>query len=442
MSSIIDADLLADLKSRPTNAVALFEFDLAGTTYKRAQAWAASSTGLYEGYVVDSGQITRAVSDDSFKLPRDSARVTVQDDSSRSLEKVLRGTAAGAVSGSAARIKIGSTAQAQAKWFTVFSGVIDEFSSGKPFEWSFSLRRDDRALNELVKIPYIQAYDWPDAPDDSLGLPAQVVYGTHLSTGTAFTGMVPTIYVDDVNFRYVVSFGLIADVTAVYVDGVESAAANWTFDGSFFRRGKYWSVVTFTGDQGSGVVTVDCQGITDGGVIANPATQLEHFLAQFSFNDWGGNTTSASSSWLAVSVSPIDETFFAEVETFLSDKQIAEGSRVIDATRRGIDVLNEWCNELQVASFWTYGGDLAIRADDHTDTSYVSAPHFRPEMSPQPEARSVSYRTSNLIDEVQTEYIWSEADGSFQKQITVKDSSKGYNTSQALQLHWRESDTT
>ena len=80
MTSGIDSDLLSDLGSRPTEAVALFELDIAGTTRKYSETWAAASTGLYEGYIIDSGEITRSVSDDNFQLPRDQARVKIFDE--------------------------------------------------------------------------------------------------------------------------------------------------------------------------------------------------------------------------------------------------------------------------------------------------------------------------------------------------------------------------
>jgi hypothetical protein len=440
MTSGIDSDLLADLGSRPNEALALFEFDIAGTTRKYAETWAASSTGLYEGYVIEAGQITRSVSDSNYQLPRDQASVTIFDED-RALEKILMGSAPGSVSGSAARIKIASRTRTQSKWFTVFTGVIDGFQMPEAQRWAFSLKRDDRSLNSIVKIPTFQEYDWPDAPEATLGAPAQVVYGQHNSLGTDATGMVPTAYVDDALFRYVISFGPITSVEDVYVDGILEPTANYSVDLSFFNNGRYWSIIDFTSDQGDdALVTVDCKGLTDGGMVQNPATQLEHFLTNFVIADWGAYTTFLSSAWLTTAGYNIDEVFFAEAETFLSNKQIAKGSRVITGGRKGIDYLNEWTKQLQISSFWTYGGKLAIRPDDHTITStYISAPWFRQEFSPRPESLEVEFSTDNLIDEVKVDYLFDAAAGNFIKALTVKDAAKGYGSSESLQLHWRES---
>jgi len=278
----MSTDLLADVKKRPSKTISLFELDLASTTRGYSEAWAAASNRLYEGLVINSGRITRGVSDSNFNLPSDSARFQIYD-KDRDLEKVLMGNAVGSVSGSAARIKIASRTLAQTSWFTVFKGIISSFSSSRPRAWDITLKRDDRPLQGLANIPHIQSYDWPQAPAASLGAPAQLVYGKHDSTGTGFTGLVPTVHVSTVNHSYVVSFGIVASIDKVYVDGVEESTANWSTAIGTFINGKYWSGITFTSDQGTKTVTVDCEGLTDSGVIQNPATILEHFLTNFVF---------------------------------------------------------------------------------------------------------------------------------------------------------------
>ncbi len=79
MTSGIDSDLLSDLGSRPTNALAVFRLTINGTEYRYAEAWAAASDGLYEGYALTPGEVVHNLSDDSFRLPRDSASLQVID---------------------------------------------------------------------------------------------------------------------------------------------------------------------------------------------------------------------------------------------------------------------------------------------------------------------------------------------------------------------------
>ena len=449
-SSGIDTDLLGDLGLQPTNALEVLELDLPGTNIRRAVTWASSSTAPYDKGIVKAMTINRSSSDESFNLPRDTSTVTVEDDANSTLEKLLMANPS-KVYGSVARVRVASTVRAQSKWFTVFKGIVDKFQRSGAREWTFTLRPDDRALQRLVKIPYIQPYDWPNAPAASLGRPAHVAYGTHLSTGTRFTGPVPVIYVDTVNFRYVVSFGLIAGVSKVFVDTgsgpVESDPANWTFNGAFFNRGKWWSILEFNSDQGEdAIVTVDCEGITDGGLITNPATQLEHFLTNFVFADWGAITLSSSSSWINIGAFniPIDETFFAEVETFLSNKKIASGGRVIDATRKGIDVFQEWCAQWHIRAFWTYGanaGKLAIRPKDHGRSDYTTSPHFDPGKMPNKDFIKPVFDPKKVVDEIQTESVYSSAEPKgFQKPLSVKDPSKGYDAAVGLKLEWQGSE--
>ena len=443
-SSGINLDLLAELKSRPINNFFVFELDLEPSVTRRySEAWAAASAGLYEGRVIEAGDITREVSDSGFNLPDDQASVTIHDDKDRTLEKILMGSAVGDISGSACRIKLVSKTLPASKWFTVFSGIVRSFSMPSLRMWQFELARDSRPLEGLVKIPTFQDYDWANLPKGSRGVAANVVYGRHSSAGTAVTGMVPCTYVDDVLFQYVPTFGLAASIGDVYSDGtLKTLATDYTVDLTFFKNGKYWTVIDFVDDQLDGDITCDMDGMTDGGVITNPATQLEHLLTNFVFGDWANSTDISNSAWLQAADFQIHEGFFSEVKQFLADKQIDKGSRVIEGDRKGRDILDEWCNEFRIPSFWTYDGKIAIRADDHTRVNtYISAPHLRQDISPEPETISVMFDAERLVDEVMVDYIYSHADGDFQKSLTVKDLSKGYDSAEALKLHWRESVT-
>jgi len=430
VTSQITTDLLASLKSRPTGAVGVVAISIGGVDYQYAENWAS----VYEAGVVDQFEIRRSASDESFNLPQDTAQFSIRDDSARTLEKAIMANV-GSVNDSAVNIYIAS--RTVTGWFLAFTGLVDSFAQSRPRVWTFNARRDDRALRRNLKIPYFQTYDWPNAPDATIGQPAPVVYGRHSSTATKFTGMLKAYLVDSSAFVYVVSFGLIADVTAVYVDGVESAATNWTFNGSYYNRGKYWSIVTFTGDQGTSVVTVDADGITDSGMIQNPGTMLDHIMSNFVFADWGASTTMQSSAW---SSSVMQATYLSETEDYFTKKGTAAASRVIDGTRTGLEILNGWCKSHQVPAFWSYFGLLATRPDDHTDGDYITSPHFRPENMPRPEDIGIEFDAQKLTDEVQVEYILSTADGQYQKQLAVVNGSKGYNAPESLPLPWREGD--
>lgn len=434
----MDSDLLAELQRRPTRCFCIFELDIGGTTRRYAPTWVASEDGIYKGKVLSAGSIARSVSDSGFSLPRDSATISIIDED-RELESYIFAASIKAITGTAARIKIASTAIASSKWFTLFSGIIEDFSFPGIGQWSFTLRRNDYPLLGEVKIPYIQAYDWPNAPDASIGLPAQVVYGAHDSAGTGATGMVPTIYVDNSGFRYVISLGQINSLDAVYVDGVESASSNWALV-NVVVNGRCWSLVDFTSDQGDAVVTVDCTGISSG--EANPATQLEHFLTNFVFGDWPSSPgfLQTCPSYLDPADFDIDEAFFDEVETYFTDKQTASGGRVITSETTGLAVLEEWCAQHQVHAFWTYGGKIAIRADDHTVTDiYTVDAFYRQELSPEPEFLEVTYNARDLVSEVRTQYLYDHAASGFERQLTVVNPDAAVSSPVTLAMNWRES---
>ena len=426
----MDADLLAELQRRPSRCFCVFELDIGGTTRRYAPMWAASASGIYKGRVLEAGSISRSVSDSGYSLQRDNASVTISDEN-RELEGYIFSAGIKSITGTAARIKIVSTAVASSKWFTLFSGVIEDFSYPSIGRWNFTLKRNDYPLFGNVKIPYIQSYDWPNAPEASLGLPGQVVYGVHDSTGTNATGMVPTTYVDGSGFRYLISVGAISSLDAVYVDGTESASSNWALDDNVFVNGVQYSVVDFTGDQGDdAVVTVDCAGVLSGST--NPASQLEHVLTNLVFGSWNGADLTPSSF-------QIDTTYFDEAETFLSDKQL-RGGRVITSDSTALSVLEEWCQQVRIKAFWTYGGKIAVRPDDHTLTAvYTVAAHFRQELSPEPEFLSVSYNSRRLLSEVRTQYLYDHAGGQFQRQLTVVNPDAVVDAPASLNLNWRES---
>ena len=428
----MDADLLANLKSSNSDAFTVFEFDIGGTTLGYAPAWAALSNQMYEGRVLAAGSISREISDSGFSLGRDSASVTLED-VDRSLEAAIFAAGIQNITGTAARVKIVSPSLASSKWFTLYEGIIEDFSVPAIAQWQFQLRRNDYPLLGKVKIPYIQSYDWPNAHEDvlSAATPGQVVYGAHLSTGTEATGMVPTIYVDTASYQYYVSMGPLASVEAVYVDGVESASSNWTYE--LVRKNSVrYSVIQFTSEQNGGeaVVTVDCTGVFSG--TTNPATQLEHFLANMVFGAWRGGE-------LTVSNFPIDESYFDEAEAFLADKQL-RGGRVITSEATGIGVLQEWCQQFQIPAFWTYGGDIAIRPDDHTETDiYNPDVFFRQDESPEPDFLEVAYNAREIRSEVRTQYLYDHAGGQFQRQLTVVNPNAPVDSPASLDLQWRES---
>src|SRR4029079_11088134 len=129
-------------------------------------------------------------------------------------------------------------------------------------EWTLNFRANDRPLTAQVPRTTITTYDWPDAPKDSLGQYVPIVYGRHDSSGETNTGALPTIYVDNSGFRYLVSIGHMTSVQRVYKDGtLVNAGCSIT---NPVVGGRQWTLIDFTTDQGTSTIT--CDGLGYGSV--------------------------------------------------------------------------------------------------------------------------------------------------------------------------------
>jgi len=124
-----------------------------------------------------------------------------------------------------------------------------------------------------------------------------VLYGIHDSTGMQQgPGLVPTIYVDTVQFRYLVCAGKAKSIDYVYVDGVQTGSG-WST--SYVTvHGRIYTLIDFTTDQGTAEITCDANGYEavgdgSGAVITNPATQWAHRLSNFVLGDY------MTGSWLS-----------------------------------------------------------------------------------------------------------------------------------------------
>lgn len=434
-ATALPATTLVALQGRPSKTIPLLELDIGGTARKYSVTNAASvERGFYEHRLIEAGSIRRAVSDSNFSMPRDSATVTLVDHD-RAIEALLYANLSTVVN-TPARILLADPDVDPDDWYTLFSGIIEEFGTPSANRWTFNLRRDDLAFNSRLKIPDIQAYDWPNAPSESIGARGQVVYGIHDSTGTGFTGMIPTTYVDNSGFRYLVSYGRLKDITDVFVDGVSESAANWDMVYEI-TNGREWTLIDFTSDQGDAVITCDVQGVDQigdgsGGVLQSPPQLISHALNNFIFQNW------TNGDWLPVSARLASEYLF-EAQAYFDNLGISTGAMVIDGEMTGIEMVNTWANMFNIYCFWTSDGRFAMVVDDYADEDvYTTAAHFRQELSPEPEFRSVEFNSRELEDSVKGRYIYSHADNDYFAVLTVKDATKDYGVSSEIDIKWIE----
>jgi hypothetical protein len=210
----------------------------------------------------------------------------------------------------------------------------------------------------------ITEFDWPNAHADAIGQYAPKVYGTHDSTGDTGQGMIPAYYVDTSGFRYALAVGYLKDVRAVYVDGTKEDSANYAITNPTVN-GRQWTLIDFTSDQASSVITADVDGYEEaangtGTLITNPVRQIEHCFENFIWGDY------KSGAWLNAQA-PIADGAFSIAADFC-DVEGYEGAIYIAGDQlKGRDFFNSWLETFDARAYWTRQGELAVLFLNHAE---------------------------------------------------------------------------
>lgn len=436
----------AIVNKEPIFAVA--ELDIGGTTYGYAGQWVASAAfGMYKAQVIQNGfgAIKQSVTLRDGTLQGTKTSVTIHD-IDQTIHKLMEGEYGRSVKGSEARIKIVSPAIDADKYYTAFTGEIDSVAQSKPRVWAFSIKPKDKPVKGVIRSPIISTTDWPNAHGDAVGLRAPIVFGKHESTGTEATGMVPTHYVDTTNYVYLVSAGIIYAVNDVWADGASVAGANWDYTHTTVNGRKY-STITFTsGAYDAAVITVDCEGVTHngwaiggGGLLqANPAEQLKILLANWVFGEFQTAAATQVSPfywyYLPAVDAPIDLPSFQRTAAWFDIHNIT-GSRVVAGGAQAGATINEWAKTFQCAVYWTNEGLIGVAPDPYIlDDIYFDSPWLTEEHcigDPK-----FTYSTETLKDEVQAKFLYSTADGKAFDSVRVKDTLRGWDVTESIDLNW------
>jgi len=431
----LSAALKAALRSSSPRAVHLCEIDSPeGTTLRYSmRGYSSVGTGHYDGRVTDYGKIRRVLSPRGQGTLQSVKTFVELEDTDRAWAKLSEGEFADDIENSAIRIKLAHPEVAEADWLTRFAGIVDVWEWTGPMRVAVSAVGDDRPL--IRKYPrgawVINNVDWPNVPSDSIGQVTPLLYGKHDSALLSNTGMVPTIYVDNSGFRYMVCAGRAADVSRVLKDGVP-VGAGFTITNPIIR-GKLYTLVDFAGDQGDSSIDVDVDGyenVGDGtGVwISNPADQLTHYLSNFVFGDY------RSGNWLSDS-SLVDSTTFATLASYFTNHSI-EGSRRLSSQQKAKDVIAEWLQSLEARGWWTTEGTIAAGVEDPTIIDiYQDDPWIRWERDLNGPFRMVP-DNHEQVTALTLNYAFSEADGSFAATTDVMRPSVENRFPDTLDLPW------
>jgi hypothetical protein len=323
--------------------------------------YSATGVGHYEAKLLSISPIAYQVSDRSGSIPALEMTIDVADKDG-SVQAIIEGQYANEIRGSAATVYMVAKDPTinQSKWFTAFTGIVAKPTYPGRRVIRFTLRVDDLPFTRPCMQGWrITRAAWPNAKADDVGGVAPAVYGEHSAANhQTGPGMIGTLYVDTLAFRYVICAGRPKSIDRVYKDGIQ-LGSGYSFE-YLTRGGRLWTVVKFTSDQGSGVITVDMHGYetvgdSSGSMITSKALQHAHFLTNFCFSEW------KSGSWLSTSAR-IDASLTGAISTFLTARG-AEGSLVVGAGRTPAAVIMALCDEESLYARWTNLGTVAFGVD-------------------------------------------------------------------------------
>lgn len=323
------------------------------TRYLSESGVPAQSIAQYHGKVLSWSPVRRGISEHDATLTRPEVNVTI-DDNDKDFAHLIESEYGHQLRRSATRLKLLGSGLTS---FTYFTGLLTSWSQNSPHRYNLILRQDDEALERKFPKARITQYDWPDVHSDTLGKFATILYGSHDSTADTNEGMLPTLYVDTSGFRYIVSYGWAKEVKRVYVDGVETDSSNYAITHPVIN-GRQWTLVDFTSDQSSAIITVDADGYEENGngtgsLIVNPVRQWAHVLENFIYTDY------LSGSW-STGNAPLEDSLVGVAANF-ADRGAFEGAiRISGDQIKGKDFVNAWLKSWEARAFWTRLGELAV----------------------------------------------------------------------------------
>lgn len=403
------------------------------TTVRGALAGAAAPTlGNYPQKVSSISRIPLGV---SLSQPGiESPEVTIEwEDTDHEISKIVEGPNGDDVIGSAVRVRFAVDGLAEADWHTRFKGVIrTRLHLTSRLAWRFTAGVDDRKLTrgEVPRVR-ISKSDFPDAPDDVIDQIAPEILGIWDSSGVSGKGAVPTVYVDNKNFRYLVAHGSLKVIRRVYKDDILLAAAAWTRV-DVTVNGRTFTLIDFTTDQGTSTITADVEGYQtlSGVTIERPIEVLYTWLENFVSLDGGSGITSVfAPSFMNDRAAEELRDFYEDELGLVAAKRLAE-VKSPDAYLR--DFFETW----NYRGYWGPDGRLVVKALDHRRTAiYLDDPWAR---GPEDEAGppEAPYEDKDLADRVIVNFLQDAVAGGFAEGLEVRDPAENSNVADTFDMTW------
>lgn len=405
------------------------EMTLGGTVYRFAEYPVCSEAkGVYLPYVEQLGDKKRSANISEFSIETPTLRFTINDHD-RVLQKLFGGPLKGKVRNSPVEVwwrSLGGQDNeiALADHYRDFAGVILDYgksTSGRVFE--FSAAADVSGLDAAVKIPAWSREDWPNAPEETIGSPGRVIYGSHISSSIAESfGMIKAVPLKveanatkDVDI-WGVSIGKNFNIPRIFI-GETLSTSSFTV-GSAVRGKNYSQILTYTAGgthpTKDSDIKCDVEGLTtlpdgSGTLIANPAAQIRHALNVFGY---GTGDARPFVSWPSESGSPIASAILDAAAEFFHQRNWS-GSMVIRTGQTLRNVLDTWCRSFNAAPFFSDTWGIGARPRVNGDTIlYYDDRHAAQRLH---RAKDLGFTTDRQdpITDLAVNYLLDEARGAF-----------------------------
>ncbi len=385
----LSATQLAELSQSAITAHTLLEIDLPdGTTLRLARGpLPSASRGYYHPRLVSLSPFKSTLDLVRFTLqcPERSATVSDEPEGSDRVGWMSRkiATYGDALHNSPVREYLASTV-APADWYLASTGrlVSGGVDGGQA---TLTFRPNDAELQAVYKPPRVRAEDWPNCPTENLDRVIPGPYGLLSDRGQpTMSGYVEAIYVDNVGWRYVVSFGWCHQGRDVFSNGT-LITTNYAW-AAVKVNGRRYLLIDSATDRTTNTITANLLGYaradaTYGGGTWMPTgtDQLAHFLLNNAYvpsqsGEWipyanWGNYGLDIASWNAAG---------AQLGSRAAGAPYVCG-RLYGDEKKFIDYLNDGCISMGVAPYWNTQGKLALHFDDPCIDPYAltASPIFR-----------------------------------------------------------------
>lgn len=321
----------------------------AGTARLASEPVSSTSLGHYHPWVASWGQLTRALSNFRGGVQAPTFSFTVDDTSGQ-----FSSTYGMRLRGAAVVLKLVSPNVTAAAYFTLFAGKVDSIRR-KGTKLEVACRQDDDALTQPLTKARITKYAYPNLPlskNEAASSSVPWLVGVHDSAPFGGTGMVKCLYVDSVNFRYLVGLTWDLDVTRVFSDGtIKAEPGDYAVVQTIAADGRKVTLLDFVSDQGTNEITAD---VAESVSTDGPCNRLENLLVNLAWNDYHQANT-------ATTTEPVASTQMDATDALLVTALGHDRAYYLPPGRQtGLDVVKRLCDSYEVHAYWTYDGKLAI----------------------------------------------------------------------------------